>query len=502
MSELFLKKRWYLGGALILIGVAVTLIVGVVQGDPPPEITTTVERGDVRELVSVSGIAEADDIAELAFPVGGVLATVPVREGDTVAADAVLATLSSDALAADRQDALAALAEARATRAELLAGVTDETRAVASETVAAKRTALQTTRETQARTVANARRTLLSSGLAAIAVDPDEEATPPTVSGTYQCDATGRYTIEPYSSQADSGYSFKLSGLEDGTYPATTEQPGSFGSCGLRLQFDADSRYAGSEWYIEIPNTKASTYTANRNAYELAQTNASTAIALAEQDLALSEASAISDTAPARSEQIAKANAAVARAQARLARIAATFADRTLRAPFAGTITRLDALPGEAVTTQPFITLLASDRYTLTARVPEIDIGKLQLDQRAEVVFDTRDDITLTATIDYISPQATEIDGVAYYETRLALDTQPSWLRSGLNADVDIIVAEANDALRIPKRFLTQTADGTPAVRQKQGEHTATTTVELILSGNDGYVAITGVSVGDTLLAP
>lgn len=502
MSELFLKKRWYLGGALILIGIAVTLIVGVVRRDPPPAIIATVERGDVRELVSVSGIAEADHIAELAFPTGGVLATVPVREGDTVAADDVLATLTTNTLAADRQDALATLAEARATRAELLAGVTDETRAVSTETVTAKRTALSTTRETQERTVANARRTLLSSGLAAIATDPDEDATPPTVSGTYQCDATGRYTIDPYSSQADSGYSFNLSGLEEGTYPAATEQPGNFGSCGLRLQFDPDSRYAGSEWYIEIPNKKASTYTANRNAYELAQTNASTAIALAEQELALAQASAISDTAPARSEQIAKANAAVARAQARLARIDAQFADRTLRAPFAGTITRLDGLPGEAVTTQPIITLLAGDRYILTARVPEIDIGKLDIGQRAEVVFDTRDDLTLTATVDYSSPQATEIDGVAYYETRLTLDTQPAWLRSGLNADVDIIVDEASGALRIPKRFLTQTEDGTPAVRQKRGEHTATTTVEVILAGNDGYVAITGVSVGDTLIAP
>mgnify|MGYP006289389781 CR=1 FL=1 len=501
MAQLFLKKRWYIGVALLLIGAALALMAGVATHDREPPITATVEAGAVRQLVSVSGVAEAADLAELAFPVGGIVASAPVREGASVTAGDVLLTLDTTALQADRADALAALASARADRAELLAGLRAEERDVVSQTVALKRAALEQTRKSQARTVENARRTLLSDGLTAKTDDPNEDAEPPTISGTYTCTDTGRYELDVYASNAQSGISFRLSGLEAGTFSGSIEQPTSFGSCGLRMMFDPDSNYSTTDWYIEVPNPDSAKYVTNQNAYELARANASSAIAVAEQELALAEATAVSDTAPARSEAIARANAAVARTQARLARLDAEIRDRTLRAPFDGVITTLGVLPGETVTTAPVVTLLADGRYELTARIPEIDVGQLEVGQTAEVIFDTRDEEKLTATVDFISPQATEIDGVAYYEAHLTLPVQPAWLRSGLNADVDIVVNEAQNALRLPKRFVVETRDGYE-VRIQQGEQTASTTVEVLLIGNDGYVAITGLAAGVRVIAP
>lgn len=501
MSKLLHSRSLYITlAALIIIGV-IAMMLGVGKSDQVTLVTATVEKGDVRELVSVSGIAEAEQSAELAFPVTGIVAEVLVKKGDVVEAGDILVSLESRALAADRQDALASLSRAIAERNELLAGPSFEERDVTTQTVDLKKDALQTTKENETRKVDNARRILLSSNLSAFSDDENEDATPPVISGTYSCDTEGEYIFDVFSSGAQSGFSYRLSGLETGTFVGSVDQPISFGNCGLQIQFDENSNYAKTLWTVQIPNTKSSAYTSALNAYNLAVTQAESAISLAEQEVALAEANATSNNAPARIEAVARANADVAQAQARLARIAATISDRVLRAPFTGTITEIDILRGETVTAAPVITLLAASDFEVTARIPEIDIGKLLVDQKVEMTFDARDTEILTGHVNFISLKATEIDGVAYYEAMITMDQSPAWMRSGLNADIEIIIEEETDALRVPKRFVTNT-NGVYSVQQKNGESVATTTIDVTLEGNDGFFALTGLNAGDTVVAP
>lgn len=498
----FLLHRWlYIGIAAIIIFAVALMIRGISNRDTVELITATVETGTVQQLVSVSGVAEAEQTAELAFPVGGIIEQVMVATGDEVEKGDVLIKLDARALYADRQEALAAVTKAIADRDELLSGPTNSARDVTTETVSSKRAALETVTADGAQKIANAYQTLLSSDLTAYSNDPAEDATPPTVSGTYTCGQEGAYTLDVFSSASDSGYSYKLSGIETGTYAASTEQPTPLGVCGLRIIFDDASRYNSSEWTIEIPNTKSSLYVTNRNAYALAVTQADSAVSVAEQALTLAEATATNQNSPARSESIARATAAITQAQARLARIDTTIADRTLRAPFAGTITEIDILPGETVTTAPVVTLLADSNFDVTARIPEIDIGKLALGQKVVMIFDARDTEVVTGSIRFISLKSTEIDGVAYYEATIELDEIPSWIRSGLNADIDIITSEQTNSLRVPKRFVTSTDSGHVVLIQKDNT-IATSSVEVILEGDDGFVAITGLTEGDIVIAP
>lgn len=477
------------------------MAIQVLTSQPVEYITTVVERGTVQQLVSVSGVIEAEQNADLAFPVGGIVVAVPAKKGAIVAAGEALVVLDARTLAADRQDAQASLSRAVATRNELLAGADPSTRIATAETIVLKQATVDTTIATQADLVANAKRTLLTSDLAAISEDPNEDATAPVISGTYQCDDEGVYEISVFASGANSGYSYRLSGLETGTFTASTEQPTALGTCGLRAIFAADSRYSNTTWLIEIPNKKSPFYISNRNAYTLAQTQASSAIALAKQDVVLAQANADTSNAPARSEAIDRANADITSANARINRIDSQIADRTLRAPFAGTVTDIDILPGETVTTAPVVTVLAAADFELTARIPEVDIGKLAVGQQATIAFDARANETFSGTVDFISLQATEIDGVAYYEAVITLAETPNWMRSGLNADIDIIISDVTDSLRVPKRFVTET-DGVYTVRTKNDTLVSTTTIDVAFSGNDGYVAITGVNQGDILVAP
>lgn len=501
MSKLLHSRSFHITLAVIIIVGVIAMVLGAGKSNNVTLITATVENGDVQQLVSVSGIAEAEQSAELAFPVTGIVAEVAVSEGNVVEEGDILITLESRALQADRQDALASLSRSVAERDELLAGPSSEERDVTTESVDLKLEALQTTKENEARKIDNARKILLSSNLSAFSDDDNEDATPPTISGTYECTEEGEYHLDVFSSGAQSGFSYRLTGLETGTFVGSVDQPISLGSCGLRVQFDENSNYFNTLWHIEIPNTKSSAYTTTLNAYNLTVTQAESAISIAEQEVALAEANATNDNAPARIEEVARANANIAQAQARLARIDAQIADTVLRAPFGGTVTEIDLLPGETVTTSPVITILAASDFEVTARIPEIDIGKLLIGQAVEMTFDARDEVTLSGSIDFISLKATEIDGVAYYEALIAMSEVPEWMRSGLNADIEVVIEEESDTLRVPKRFVTNT-DGVYSVQQVSGESIATTTIEVLLEGNDGFYALTGLNEGDTVVAP
>ncbi len=494
--------RGMVGGALLLVAGAGYLLIATLNPPTVTRITATVDSGIVTQIVSVTGIITAEDTAALSFPVQGRVAQVNVRKGDNVVEGQILATLESREGEANLAAARAAVADARAALALLDAGVREETRAVTTETVRLKEAQLVTTRQTTEQAIATAKRTLLNTELTSYTNNTNKTAVPPLVSGTYQCDAEGMYVISVFRSNAQSGFSFTVRGLEEGTFDASLDQPATFGSCGLRLLFTAGGNYANTTWYIDIPNKKSPLYTQNKNAYDAAVTNAATAIALAEQELFLAEATARESVASARPEARAQAEATLAAALARAESSEAALSDRVLRAPFNGTVVSLDLVPGETITTAPVLSLFSSERYELIARVPEVDIGKLALGQPATVVFDTRPDQPQAARIDFLSPQAITIDGVAYYEARLALEERPEWLRSGLNADIDIIIGQTEAAARLPERFIETREDGTSVVVKKEGDLLATTSVEILFRGNDGFVSLSGLLAGEHVVLP
>ena len=485
--------------------VGVVVIGAVAQSyffpEAPDWVTTTIEAGDVRETVAVSGFVEAKNQAELAFPASGVVTGVLVEEGDLVEAGDILATLGSSELVAERAQAASALARVQASYSGLVSGPRSETVAVAATAVEnAKANLTRTTTEANQK-IKNAKAALLSTGLEAAAIDINENAIPPTVSGTYTCAAEGTYTIEVYSSAARSGVSFNYTGPESGNGNVSFDQPSPLGNCGLYLSFTTDEVYSQSDWLIEVPNTRSSSYTTLKNAYELAKTEAEGDIKAAADALALAEKESALSTAPARSTELNESSATVREYESRLAAIDAKLRDRSIVAPFAGIITETEIVVGETSPNTPVITLLASDVFTLTARIPEIDITKLALAEKVEAIFDAKSDETLTGSISYISPIATQIDGVAYFETTIDLDNIPTWLRGGLNADVDIIVKEKKDVLRLPKRFIINTEAG-PVVLTPNRNQTATTSITVDFTGNDSYVAVSGLPAGTTVVAP
>lgn len=487
---------------LLFIGGIFYVLYKILFPAAPTWITTTIERGDVTEYVSVSGFVEAKQIANLAFPGSGIVTAILVEAGSKVAAGDLLATLASTNLVAERNAALSNLIAKKAAYEQLIAGPRAEAVLVSKTTLANALANLTQTEKEEAQKISNARAALLSTNLTATAVDPDTDSTPPTVTGTYSCETEGSYLIEIYSSAAESGYSYNVSGLENGTESVSTEQPAPLGDCGLYLQFTAGDNYRNSEWLIELPNTRGDNYVTLKNNYDLTLTQAANNISAARNNLTLAEQEHELTLAPALDESVKQALAAVTEAEASVAASEAKLADRSIIAPFSGIVTEVDTTLGEVANLNPVITLLADNDYTLKARVPEIDITKLALGQTVTAIFDAASNETITGTVTNISPVAKQIDGVAYFEIIIKLDQTPTWLRAGLNADIDIIVNKKENVLRIPKRFVNILADGSSVVLVVNDQNLSTTTVEVLFTGNDSFLEVKGLSEGTVVAAP
>jgi multidrug efflux pump subunit AcrA (membrane-fusion protein) len=199
---------WYILIAITLVLVAGFFVYKTINPSVPEWVTATVERGDVSEVISVSGFVEAKRTAELAFPSTGVVTDVFVEEGAQVKQGDILATLAATQLVAERAEAVGALAAARATYEKTIAGPRTETLAVAKTTLSNAEENLTRVTAEEKRKVENARIALLSTGLTAVAIDTDETSTAPTVSGTYLCQDEGTYELNVYNSGGQSGYSY------------------------------------------------------------------------------------------------------------------------------------------------------------------------------------------------------------------------------------------------------------------------------------------------------
>lgn len=493
-----------LGALLVLVLVAVYALYRAVTNDPLAGlVTTTVEHGIVEEIVSVSGQLEARRTAKLSFPSAGVVSNILIAEGDEVETGDLLASLADNQLLAERSRALANVRLVEAEQVELLAGPRAEARQVTDETVRIREANLARVISEQEELVAAARRTLLSSGLIVLAADPeDTPALAPQLSGTYSCSTEGSYRLSVYRSTASSGFSYELSGLEAGAFPATIDQPSVIGNCGLFIQFSPNQPYNQTDWIINIPNTLDPQYTANLNAYNRALENQRNAVSAAEDALSATLSEAALANADPRAETLAQINARLTAAEAELARIDADLSDRSIFSPFPGIVAAVDILVGETAGATSVITLLAHNELELSARIPEIDITKISVGQVATIVFDARPNEPLSATVSSLSPLPDQIDGVAYFTAKLRLTELPTWLRTGLNADIDIITDSRPNSLRLPGRFVTEKDGQANVFTLGNNDKPTSVPVQITFRGNDGFVAVEGLAEGSTVFAP
>jgi HlyD family secretion protein len=145
----------------------------------------------------------------------------------------------------------------------------------------------------------------------------------------------------------------------------------------------------------------------------------------------------------------------------------------TVRAPFAGVVTRRFADPGAFVTPTTSASASAgassssivelAEGLEAVAKVPESDIGRIRLGQSAAVRVDSFPDRRFAARVRQIAPRAEKLNNVTSFEVKLEMLQPPPELRIGMTADIDFNTGVLAPRTLVPTVAVV-TEEGRPGV--------------------------------------
>jgi len=170
-----------------------------------------------------------------------------------------------------------------------------------------------------------------------------------------------------------------------------------------------------------------------------------------------------------------------------------TTRDFVIESKINGTVYALYKNPGEIINTmEPVASIGSSDVFVLEMLVDEVDIVKIQLEQKALITLDAYPAEIFETRINKIYPK--KDDRSQTFKIEASFITLPDKLYPGLSGEGNIIVHQKEDALVIPKEYLI----GSNTVETENGEVEITTGLQ-----NLQFVEVlSGINSSTYLLKP
>jgi HlyD family secretion protein len=175
-------------------------------------------------------------------------------------------------------------------------------------------------------------------------------------------------------------------------------------------------------------------------------------------DRAAGDADASEAACRAAGEQVKVSQARIDAARAGLERT-------LLRAPFAGTVAEINGEVGEFVTpspvgipTPPAVDIVDSSCIYITAPIDEVDAPRVRPGMPARVTLDAFKGHSFRAHVRRVAPYVLEVEKQARtVEVEAEIDDRDdARLLPGYSADLEVILAEHPDVLRVPTRALIE----------------------------------------------
>ena len=163
-----------------------------------------------------------------------------------------------------------------------------------------------------------------------------------------------------------------------------------------------------------------------------------------------------------------------------------------ITSPISGTIIEKDAQQGEALTSGSTLCVIYDLSYLeMVINVDELQIGALSVGQKVQLTADAVTDKTYVGTVTRVSMKGSSSGGTTTYPITIRID-ETDGLRPGMNANAEIVVAEASNALVVPNAAVIR---GGYVLVSKKSPSAANAVEDM--DAPDGYVYVkveTGVS--------
>ncbi|OGZ06361.1 MAG: hypothetical protein A2845_01020 [Candidatus Lloydbacteria bacterium RIFCSPHIGHO2_01_FULL_49_22] len=125
-------------------------------------------------------------------------------------------------------------------------------------------------------------------------------------------------------------------------------------------------------------------------------------------------------------------------------------ADYYLRAPFNGTIAKLNSKKGDSVSSATVIATLITKQKIAEISLNEVDAAKIAVGQKATLTFDAIEGLSIAGNVAEIDTMGTVSQGVVTYNVKISFDTQDERVKSGMTVNAAVITDVKQDVLSIP----------------------------------------------------
>ena len=220
---------------------------------------------------------------------------------------------------------------------------------------------------------------------------------------------------------------------------------------------------------------------------------------------------------------LASGQAQVASAQAQVSAAQVALNQTTLTAPTSGVVISINGVPGEtagggtaqspgSLAPQPssggtggassgFMVIDDTSSFVAVMPFAETDAARLAANQTTAFTFDAIPNLTISGHVLSISPSATVVSNVVDYYVSFVLNRTDPRLREGMTANASVIVAQADNAVRVPNAAVRTTGGTTMVTVLSKGQQVPTEVITGVVG--DTYTEIkAGLNDGDTVVLP
>lgn len=262
----------------------------------------------------------------------------------------------------------------------------------------------------------------------------------------------------------------------------------------------------------EIASARAEVQRAQASLDQLIGASRASELAVQESGIAIAEAGLDRVIAEPATATLAVREAAVARAEVSLRTAERNLGQATLVAPFAATIASVDMRIGEPAEAGAIIALVDLSSFHVDVPVDELDIATVEPGQTVRITLDALPNAEIAGTVTQIAPLATRSDqGTTTYDVTVTLADNSAGVRPGMTAVVQIVTAQKDDAVLVPRRavrteggqsFVLIPTGGAPEATGP-GQFTPASerrTVTIGLSNSEFVEILSGLEAGETVL--
>lgn len=396
MSKKWLNKKW------VTIGVVSVLVLGggywtykhyTAKPVVATNITTKAKMGDVKKVITATGTVNFPHSIPLQFSNKGQVVELNIKDGDSVKKGQVLARIDDAALKTTVVQQQANLMTAQARLQSLQDGFNAQTKAEAQSALAKAQLNLTTAQQ-----------------------------------------------------NADSGYLANQVFLANQAVKQTSDAL-------------AKAQQSGNTSSIQSAQSSLSqALSALTTAQNLQNGGANQALIVAQADLASAQYKISKQEAGPTAADLQSTYASITQAQAQLDSANAKLAEATILAPTDAVVINSGLQLHQYTTDNSMITITPTEgtgsNLEVAATIDQADIAQVKIGQKVDITLDAYPDEHSSGSVSLVALQGTTAQNVTTFKVTVAVDQASDKLRSGMNANIDIVVAEATNVLTIPSEAI------------------------------------------------